>query len=189
MRPLTEELWKQIREHDPRCDGTFYFGSRATKIFCRPSCTAGKYNPKNIVIFDSPEDALAAGYRPCCRCRPEETEWHGAKAALTDAARSWILSHYTEKFAANEIARALCVTPNYLIRVFKETTGDTLLNFHNRTRCEEAKELLKKRELSISYIANQVGFRTSSHFTVIFKRMTGCTPTEFRQRCPETSLV
>ena len=53
-------------------DGVFVAAVRTTGIFCRPSCPARKPHAENVEFFDSAGTALAAGYRPCLRCRPLE---------------------------------------------------------------------------------------------------------------------
>ncbi len=106
--------------------------------------------------------------------------WCGAKKNLKVQADEWLNKHYTEKFSLDAISGDLAVHPNYLARVYKEISGETLLNRHNRIRCEKACELLKETDSSISYIANLVGYQTSSHFTVVFKRFMGCTPKDYR---------
>ncbi|MFN8450109.1 MAG: Ada metal-binding domain-containing protein [Anaerolineae bacterium] len=55
---------------------------RTTGIFCRPSCRARKPYPQNVEFFATAQEALAAGYRPCKRCRPTEVigalpDWAG----------------------------------------------------------------------------------------------------------------
>ncbi|SFE00872.1 micrococcal nuclease [Thermoanaerobacter thermohydrosulfuricus] len=49
----------------------YYIGNRNSKIFHRPDCQwAKKIAPQNKVIFESREEAIKAGYRPCKVCRP-----------------------------------------------------------------------------------------------------------------------
>ncbi len=46
---------------------------RTTGIFCRSSCPARRPHPHHVEFFETSGKALAAGYRPCLRCRPLET--------------------------------------------------------------------------------------------------------------------
>ncbi len=178
---MTTEQWYAIRDCKKEYDGQFFYALHTTKNVCRPSCTARTCNPKNVLIFYSLEDALAQGFHPCCRCHPEISGWNGAKNELAQKSKNWIEHHYREKFSLAAIANNLSITPNYLLRAFKECTGKTLLSYHNYIRCEHAKALLTKQDLEISYIANAVGYKTSSHFAKLFKQMIGCTPSEYRK--------
>ena len=104
-----------------------------------------------------------------------------AGQALTQAAKEYVEAHSADKFALQAVADALFVNGSYLLRVFKANTGHTLLWYHNHIRCERAKELLCLRDRSISQVGEQVGFVSSAHFSHVFRKMTGLTPTEYRQ--------
>src|SRR5262245_60796743 len=77
--PSVAEMRRAYLERDPAFNGLFYLGVRTTGIFCRPTCAARKPQPKNVEYFSTASEALAAGYRPCKRCRPmeldEQPEW------------------------------------------------------------------------------------------------------------------
>lgn len=69
-----EEKIKAIMNRDNSYDGKFCYGVKSTGIVCKPSCKARKPNEKNIVLFDTPEQAANAGYRPCKICmKPSNT--------------------------------------------------------------------------------------------------------------------
>jgi O-6-methylguanine DNA methyltransferase len=70
--PSTAEMERAYRERDASHSGVIFPGVRTTGIFCRPACPARKPLPGNVEYFASTGDALAAGYRPCKRCRPLE---------------------------------------------------------------------------------------------------------------------
>ena len=182
MTILTQEQWTAIRDCDRAYDEVFVYAVKTTGIVCRPSCRARACKPENVVIFDTVADAIAEGYRPCRRCCPEIKNWAGTKAELARKLRSWIEDHYTEKFSLETIAEAQHMDKNYLLRVFKEVNGTTMLHYHNRVRCEHASQLLTQSDLSVSGVGEAVGYKTASHFTRIYKQVTGSTPIEYRKR-------
>jgi two-component system response regulator YesN len=106
----------------------------------------------------------------------------GVKTELAEKAKKIIERGYGEKFTVKAIADELFVNECYLIRTFKEVTGMTMLYYHNHVRCEKAKEMLDKPELSISYISDVIGYNFPSHFARIFQKEYGCTPSEYRKR-------
>lgn len=65
-------MYEAILARDTRYDGIFVTGVTTTGIFCRPSCPAKKPDRENVEFYRSTREALAAGYRPCKRCRPLE---------------------------------------------------------------------------------------------------------------------
>src|SRR6267378_1110722 len=87
--PTTKEMQGAYLAKDASYDGIFFLGVRTTGIFCRPSCPARKPLPKNVEYFSNVREALFAGYRPCKRCRPLDTngkppEWVTAALSLAN---------------------------------------------------------------------------------------------------------
>lgn len=101
---------------------------------------------------------------------------------LSRAAQDYIESHSAERFSLQEMAGALFVNGSYLLRVFKRSTGMTPLSYHHRIRCQRAKDLLAQTDRTISEIGEAVGFVSSSHFSHIFRKTVGCSPSEYRSR-------
>ena len=112
-----------------------------------------------------------------CSARPRTGE---NAERLARAARQYIEAHYAEKFSLEKVAGALYVNPSYLLRVFKARTGQTLLGYHNFVRCQHAMALLSDPDKTISQAGEEAGFVSSSHFSHIFRKITGSTPSEYR---------
>jgi len=112
---------------------------------------------------------------------------------LTQCAREYIESHYRDKFSLQAMAGELFVNGSYLLRVFKRHTGYTPLAYHNHIRCARAMELLARSGKSVSEIGEAVGFVSSAHFSHVFKKEEGCTPSEYRaahqERGPESESI
>lgn len=68
----------------------------------------------------------------------------------------------------------------HFCRIFKRHIGMNPMKFVAALRIERAKELLKKNDLTVSVVANEVGFKDLSNFIRQFKKMTGVTPTTYR---------
>ena len=112
---------------------------------------------------------------------------------LTEEASDYIEAHSRKKFSLQKMAGELFVNGSYLLRVFKKHTGYTPLAYHNHIRCEEAKIMLLHSDERISEIGEAVGFVSPAHFSHVFKRTEGCTPTEYRtgsqgQSCRSESI-
>ena len=100
--------------------------------------------------------------------------------ALVRAAMDYIEAHSAEKFSLKALSEALFINGSYLLRLFKSRTGQTLLGYHNRVRCDRAQAMLRDTEASISEVGEAVGFVSSAHFSHVFKKITGMTPTQYR---------
>jgi hypothetical protein len=67
------ERWEAVRRRDPAAVGAFVYSVRTTAVYCRPSCAARLPRRENVRFHATCADAEQAGFRPCKRCRPNET--------------------------------------------------------------------------------------------------------------------
>jgi AraC family transcriptional regulator len=79
-----------------------------------------------------------------------------------------------------ELAGVVYMSPYHFARLFKGSTGVPPHRFVIRQRIARARAFLVTQELSIARISRRVGFRTPSHFTTVFRRVTGITPRGYR---------
>lgn len=92
----------------------------------------------------------------------------------------YILSHYAEKLTTAELAKKWYMSEWYFCKFFKSTTGQSPMNYINRTRIEKAAMLLKNTDESITNIAIKVGFNDVNYFSRMFKRFMNMSPTQYR---------
>jgi len=79
-----------------------------------------------------------------------------------------------------ELAALVCMSPFHFARLFKVSTGESPHRFVIRQRIARASAFLAQPELSVAEIGRRVGFRTPSHFTTVFRRVSGTTPSSYR---------
>ena len=79
-----------------------------------------------------------------------------------------------------ELSAHVHMSPYHFARLFKRSTGTPPHQFVLRRRIDRATTLLTTGELSIGEVARLVGFQTTSHFTTVFRRITGATPSAYR---------
>jgi diguanylate cyclase (GGDEF)-like protein len=91
----------------------------------------------------------------------------------------YIQAHYDEKLTLEMLAEQTGLSTFYLSTLIKKETGLMLMDNINAIRIEESKKLLLKKNISIIDIAQQVGFSYQNHFSTVFKKFTGFTPTEY----------
>ena len=92
----------------------------------------------------------------------------------------YIQNNYMDpNLSLNSICSYLNISTSYFSTIFKEETGETFTEVLIRTRMEKAKELLENTTLKNYEIAEKVGFADPHYFGISFKKMTGCTPTEY----------
>lgn len=100
---------------------------------------------------------------------------------ITQRALRHIQIHYREDITLPLLAKIAHAAPNYLSRVFNQDMGMSIPVYLNQIRMENAARLLEDEELRISDVAFQVGFSDPHHFTRLFKKQFGRTPSEYRK--------
>lgn len=95
---------------------------------------------------------------------------------------SYIQMHLDEKISLETVARSQGFNKNYLSSRFKKETGQTMGDYIAKVKTERAKFLLDHSDLSVSEISHQLCYSSESHFGSSFRRITGMTPTEYRNR-------
>jgi AraC-like DNA-binding protein/ligand-binding sensor protein len=103
-----------------------------------------------------------------------------AEPAAISRARDYVSQHYREQFSLPGVARVVNMSANYFSERFKEATGLNFIEFVARTRVEKARNLLQNPNLRISEVAFDIGFQSLSQFNRTFKKVTGCSPSDYR---------
>ena len=94
----------------------------------------------------------------------------------------YLLEHYAYDITIRDIAKAVCIDSSYMQRLYKKKTGITIMEKLTQIRIDRAKEMLKDESFSISEVASYIGIDTSQYFATWFKRKTGMTPSQWRER-------
>jgi AraC-like DNA-binding protein len=114
-----------------------------------------------------------------------ETE---AKAAIvhTDSvirpALEYIAEHYSECITISRLAAAVHLSESYFMNRFKEYVGLSAIEYISHFRIEKACKELAGTKKSVMEIAFECGFSNLSNFNRQFRRIAGCSPTEYRKR-------
>ena len=89
----------------------------------------------------------------------------------------------------NELSKKAGVAPHHLSQVINEATEKTFFEYLAVYRVEEAQKMLsgKTNNLTIEEIAEEVGYNSKSAFNKIFKKHTGYTPSEYREKTKDNS--
>ena len=105
-----------------------------------------------------------------------------AASVSAKRALAYINQNYFRRITLETVAEEVHVTPSYLSMLFKQQTGLRLIEYLNRCRIEKSKELIRAGDLKIYEIAYRVGYQDEKYFHIMFKRYTGMTATQFRDR-------
>ena len=105
----------------------------------------------------------------------------GPTQRLVRRAMGFIHTHYAEPLTREQIASYIHFSPDYLTDCFRQEQGVTPMEYLNRYRIYQARKLLENSDLTITQIAQAVGFSESAHFTRTFQREVSMTPRAYRR--------
>ncbi len=94
----------------------------------------------------------------------------------------YIRENITTPFTITDLAKYAALNPQYMMRLFKKTTGKSIVEYVTAYKMEMARELLKKSQWTNEIIAEKVGYVSSNYFIKLFKKQYGITPREYRKR-------
>ena len=172
-KPTYKEMVRAMLTDDARYDGMFYVCVRTTGIYCVPSCKAKLPNLRNVLFVPTREEAIAAGFRGCKRCRAEF--FPDVSPPWLDVALASMRGEMHQRIGERELAGRAGVDISTIRRYFKSYLHTTPMAFHRSMRLAYAKSLI---EGGTSYLAAayESGFESSSGFRSAFARQYGCSP-------------
>jgi AraC family transcriptional regulator of adaptative response/methylated-DNA-[protein]-cysteine methyltransferase len=159
----SETWWKALLARDRHFDGIFIYGVRSTGIYCRPSCPARRPRRDQVLFFQSPDAAAASGFRPCRRCRPDETP-------DPEGPTGWVrrLCRHLEEHDFSEgpptlaaMAEFAGLSPHHLQRTFKRFMGISPRQYAEACRLRRLKIGLKAGE-NVTHALYEAGYGSSS---------------------------
>lgn len=104
------------------------------------------------------------------------------KNKLVVDALEYIEKNYYKNITLMDIANALYINSSYLSRIFKEHTGNTIISTINMKKIEKAKDLLAQGDSKIYEISDAVGIQDTTYFSHFFKKHTGLSPKDFKEK-------
>ncbi len=172
---------------DARFDGRFFIAVLSTGIYCRPICPSPPARSRNVRYYRSAEEAAAAGFRPCLRCRPEAAPgtpaWRGTSATVARALRLITEGALQEENVA-VLSERLGVSARHLHRLFVTHLGASPIAVARTRRLQFAKQLISDTSLPMSRVALASGFRSVRRFNDSIRSLYGRTPSQLRRLRP-----
>ncbi len=103
------------------------------------------------------------------------------KYDLAQRCISEIILHYQQPLDLNILAERMKVSPIFLLKVFKDSTGETPIAYLNAHRLKIACSFLESTNMKVSDIAYEVGIANANYFSRFFKQALNMTPREYRK--------
>lgn len=104
------------------------------------------------------------------------------KSVLINNVLEIVHEEYNQKLQLSDLSRKVYVTPTYLSKKFTEVVGIKFTDYINHFRIQKAKQLMiENPDWSLFQIAEHIGFSSQHHFSNLFKKIEGITPSQFKE--------
>jgi AraC family transcriptional regulator of adaptative response/methylated-DNA-[protein]-cysteine methyltransferase len=175
---VADSRWAAVVARDASTNGRFVYSVRTTGVYCRPSCAARRPRPENVAFHPTGAEAVAAGFRPCKRCKPDQ-----APLAVQHAAVAAKLCREIEAAeqtpTLDELAARAGMSSYHLHRVFKAVTGLTPRAYAAAHRAKRVRAELDSAP-SVTDAIYGAGYNSSGRFYAESDRVLGMTATRYR---------
>lgn len=182
MRLTDKTMYARVLAGDADYNGRFFTGVLTTGIYCLPSCKARKPKPENVRFFPTCEAARATGLRPCLKCHPDDFA-RGADPVL-ESIETLVAEIRATPAAFPDIptiVRRSGFGSTRLFELFRQHFHTTPADLLLTARLETARTLLSQTSHPLATVAAGSGFESLSVFHDHFRRITGLTPSAYRQ--------
>jgi len=177
---VDQTCWQSVLERDLQSDGRFVYAVRSTMIYCRPSCPSRKPRREQISFFPNADAAQEQGYRPCKRCRPEETSGEDTDTRLVRLTHAYLASGHPEPVGLEQVSAQVGVTPARLRKAFKYVTGLSFSQFTDARRLDQLKTRLQKGQ-DVTRALCDSGYSSTSRLYEKAPAQLGMTPNTYRK--------
>lgn len=102
---------------------------------------------------------------------------------VVNTIKKYIQENYTSDISLDKVAELVHLHPNYVSSLYKRNTGMTFIQYVHHVRIDKAKEMiLLDPDLAVDKAGVLTGYENPSHFFKVFKKLTGMTPGQFREK-------
>src|SRR5690349_17510575 len=134
-----DTAWAAFERRDRSWDGRIIGAVSTTGIYCKPSCPARRPTREHVIFYATGEEARAAGYRPCLRCKPDEM---GRDRDAVSKAIG-LIEHAEEPLTLDALADAVGYAPHHFQRIFKRDLGVSPAEYARAVRNRRTEAALK----------------------------------------------
>jgi O-6-methylguanine DNA methyltransferase len=182
MTRTRDEMIARMFVGDESIKGDFIVAVRTTGIYCLPTCRPPrKPKPENVTFYATPLDAIAAGFRACKLCRPDEYHMgFDLKKTLVDDLVARVVDDPGAFRNVKSLVASSGISSTKLFELFRKHFEATPLEMLTRLRIAAAIRALLQSDAQVTEIAFDVGFESLSAFNQNFRTHTGMTPLEYR---------
>jgi AraC family transcriptional regulator of adaptative response/methylated-DNA-[protein]-cysteine methyltransferase len=178
--PDDATLYRALLDRDPSWEGRAWVGVTSTGIFCRLTCPARKPLPRNCCFHGTPAACLAAGFRPCLRCKPLEAV---ARSEPIVARLLTELDAAPDRLWRERDLAGMGLDPSTVRRAFRRHLGATFLEIARHRRLRDGAGVLAAGGRVID-AQLEAGFESGAAFREAMARLLGRAPAALDAAAP-----
>jgi len=183
---IDDDRWATFAARDGSKAGTFVMSVRTTGVYCRPGCPARLPKRSNVAFYNTADQAEAAGFRPCKRCKPRETPGAHHQQIVAQACRS--IETADDALTLAELAEIAGLSPFHFHRLFKSVVGVTPKAYALAHRRRRVRHNLP-RSSTVTKAVHDSGFNSNGRFYAESTASLGMTPARFRDGGAGTEIL
>lgn len=172
------ERWDAVAHRDAQADGAFFYAVATTGVFCRPSCASRLPRRENVAFFGTADEARAAGFRACKRCRPEGLP---REMAIVERACAALDADPQARMTLAQLSEAVHLSPFHLQRLFKRVVGVSPREYQAARRGAALRDALQRGE-AVTRAALDAGFNSPSRLYDSVAGELGMAPSVYRKQ-------
>jgi AraC family transcriptional regulator of adaptative response/methylated-DNA-[protein]-cysteine methyltransferase len=176
MNTNADARWLAVLSRDPAADNAFLYAVTTTGVYCRPSCPSRRPRRDHVRFFDDAASAQRAGFRPCRRCRPHESD---TETRVVARVRS-LLEAPGPPPSLRQLGEAVGLSPYHLQRVFKRATGASPKQYAMAVRADRLKDELR-RGRSVTTAILEAGYGSTATAYADAAERLGMSPGAYRR--------
>ena len=105
------------------------------------------------------------------------------KDRIIDSVKEYIRINITRRLTLNEVSDVFGFTPNYLSQMFAKSGDIGFVEYVTAQKVAAAEKLLEAdANIRIYELAERLGFESAFYFSTVFKKVKGCSPSEYREK-------
>ena len=170
-----DTAWAAFERRDRSWDGRIIGAVSTTGIYCKPSCPARRPKREHVTFYVTGEEARAAGYRPCLRCKPDEVGRD--REAVAKAIK--LIEQAKEPLTLDALADAVGYATHHFQRIFKRDLGVSPAEYARALRNRRTEAALKANG-RVTDAVYEAGYSGPSGFYSDAKERLGMTPSAWR---------
>lgn len=150
------------------------------KLFLAHTMEMSAEEIENSVFFSCAQKSFQSYLMQIHSCY--QMQGHGKKSWVVRQVKEYVEMNYRDSLNLEQLGQKLYLSVNYIRTIFKEQTGDTILEYITDYRFSKAEQLLKDKRLKIGDVSRMVGYDNVSYFTSLFTKRYGISPRDYQNR-------